>query len=45
MLLCTLRAGLRFGELAGLQCGDLDFTGRFIEVRWSLHDGGPGRAA
>jgi len=40
MLLCALRTGLRFGELAGLQWGDLDFTGRFIDVRRSLHDGG-----
>jgi integrase len=40
MLLCALRTGLRFGELTGLQWGDLDLTGRFIEVRRSLHDGG-----
>jgi integrase len=39
MLLCALRTGLRFGELAGLRWGDLDFTGRFIDVRRSLHDG------
>src|SRR5947208_10300422 len=40
MLLCALRTGLRFGELAGLLWGDLDFQRRFIEVRRSLHDGG-----
>lgn len=40
MFLCALRSGLRFGELAGLQWGDLDFHDRFIEVRRSLHDGG-----
>ena len=40
MFLCALRTGLRFGELAGLQWGDLDFGGRFIEVRRTLHEGG-----
>jgi integrase len=40
MLLCALRTGLRFGELAGLQWRDLDFQGRFVEVRRSLQDGG-----
>ncbi len=32
-LLCAVRTGLRLGELLGLQWGDLDFHGRFIEVR------------
>jgi integrase len=40
MLLCALRTGLRLGELRGLQWGDLDFQGRFVEVRRSLQDGG-----
>jgi integrase len=40
MLLCALRTGLRFGELVGLQWGDLDFNGRFIDVRRSVADGG-----
>jgi integrase len=33
LLLCAVRSGLRQGELIGLQWGDLDFHGRFIEVR------------
>ena len=40
MLLCALRTGLRFGELVGLQWGDLDFERRFIDVRRSVHEGG-----
>jgi integrase len=32
-LLCTVRTGLRLGEILGLQWGDLDFRGKFIEVR------------
>ncbi len=40
MVLCALRTGLRFGELTGLQWGDLDFQSRFLEVRRSLQDGG-----
>jgi len=32
-LLTAVRTGLRLGELMGLQWGDLDFQGRFIEVR------------
>lgn len=31
---------MRLGELLGLQWGDLDFQGRFIEVRRSLQEGG-----
>lgn len=36
MLLCAVRAGLRMGELIGLRWTDLDFHGRFIEVRHSV---------
>jgi integrase len=36
VLLCAVRAGLRLGELIGLQWGDIDFHGRFIEVRHSV---------
>ncbi len=32
-LLTAVRTGLRLGELMGLQWGDLDFHGRFIEVK------------
>ena len=32
-LLTAVRTGLRLGELMGLQWGDLDFAGRFIEVK------------
>jgi len=31
--LCALRTGLRLGELRGLEWGDIDFRGGFIEVR------------
>jgi integrase len=33
LLLCAVRSGLRQGELIALQWGDIDFRGRFIEVR------------
>ena len=33
LLLCAVRAGLRQGELIGLQWGDVDFRGHFIEVQ------------
>jgi integrase len=33
ILLCAVRTGLRQGELMGLQWEDVDFRGRFIEVR------------
>jgi integrase len=36
LFLCALRTGMRLGELLGLQWGDLDFHGRFIEVRRNL---------
>jgi integrase len=32
-ILCAVRTGLRQGELIGLQWGDVDFHGGFIEVR------------
>ena len=36
LFLCALRTGMRLGELLGLQWGEIDFNGRFIEVRRSL---------
>lgn len=39
VLLCALRTGMRSGELQALQWGDLDFNGRFIEVRRSYRRG------
>ena len=36
LLLCAVRTGLRQGELIGLQWGDVDFHGRFIEVRRAI---------
>lgn len=33
LFLCALRTGMRLGELLGLQWGDIDFHGRFIDVR------------
>jgi len=36
LLLCAARTGLRQGELIGLQWGDVDFRGRFIEVRRAI---------
>jgi integrase len=33
VLLCAVRAGLRLGEVIGLQWGDADFRGGFLEVR------------
>jgi integrase len=33
LILCAARTGLRQGELIGLQWGDVDFHGGFIEVR------------
>ena len=37
--LCALRTGMRLGELLALQWGDVDFAGRFLEVRRSLVSG------
>jgi integrase len=36
ILLCAVRMGMRMGELLGLQWGDIDFRGRFIEVRRAI---------
>ncbi len=36
LLLCAVRTGLRQGELIGLQWGDVDFRGGFIEVRRAI---------
>jgi integrase len=33
LFLCAIHTGLRSGELAGLQWGDLDFNGKFLTVR------------
>ncbi len=42
-LLTAVRTGLRLGELIGLQWGDLDFNGRFVEVKrqWTRGAYGP----
>lgn len=37
--LCALRTGMRLGELLALQWGDMDFSGRFIEVQRNLVSG------
>ena len=37
--LCALRTGLRLGELLALQWGDLDLSGRFLEVQRNLVSG------
>jgi integrase len=36
VLLCAVRTGMRQGELLGLQWGDLDYHGQFLEVRRSI---------
>ena len=38
-MLCALRTGMRIGELQALQWGDLDFHGRFINVKRSWRKG------
>ncbi len=38
-ILCALRTGMRIGEMEALQTGDIDFNGRFIEVRRSNRRG------
>lgn len=35
LFLCSLRTGMRLGELLALEWGDIDFAGGFIEVRRS----------
>lgn len=37
--LLAFRTGLRLGELLGLEWGDVDFRGRFLEVRRSFKNG------
>jgi integrase len=39
LFLTALRTGLRLGELLGLQWGDIDFAGRFLEVRRQIVNG------
>jgi integrase len=39
LFLCALRTGMRLGELLGLQWGDVDFHGKFIDVRRNLAAG------
>ncbi|MBN1547394.1 MAG: site-specific integrase [Syntrophaceae bacterium] len=36
LFLCAIHTGMRSGELAGLQWGDLDIRGKFIMVRRSI---------
>ncbi|HJY87997.1 MAG TPA: site-specific integrase [Candidatus Acidoferrales bacterium] len=36
LFLCAVRTGMRQGELLGLQWGDIDFHGQFIEVRRAI---------
>jgi integrase len=38
--LCALRTGMRLGELLALEWGDVDFRGKFIEVRRAYTKGG-----
>jgi len=40
LFLCAVRTGLRQSELIGLQQGDIDFQGGFIEVRRAVVRGG-----
>ena len=37
--LLAFRTGLRLGELLGLEWGDVDFRGRFLEIRRSFKNG------
>jgi len=37
--LCALRTGMRLGELLGLEWGDIDFNGGFLDVRRSFTKG------
>jgi integrase len=36
LFLCALRTGMRIGEMIGLEWGDIDFNGSFIEVRRAI---------
>jgi len=36
LFLCAVRTGLHQGELIGLQWGDVDFHGRFLEIRRAI---------
>jgi len=37
LFLCALHTGMRSGELAGLQWPDIDWNGRFLEVRRAIN--------
>ncbi len=39
LFLCAIHTGLRSGELAGLQWGDIDFHGKFVMVRRTYSHG------
>ncbi|MCZ6563068.1 MAG: site-specific integrase [Deltaproteobacteria bacterium] len=39
LLLCAVRSGLREGELIALKGSDIDFHGRFIDVRRNIYRG------
>jgi integrase len=39
LFLCAIHTGLRSGELAGLQWGDIDFNGKFLTVRRNVVHG------
>ncbi len=37
LFLCALHTGMRSGELAGLRWGDIDWNGKFLEVRRAIN--------
>lgn len=39
LFLCAIHTGMRAGELAGLQWGDIDWNGKFLMVRRSIKKG------
>jgi integrase len=39
LFLCAIHTGMRAGELAGLQWGDIDFNGKFLTVRRNYTQG------
>src|SRR5262249_28004819 len=39
LFLCAVHTGMRSGELAGLQWGDVDFNGKFLTVRRNVTRG------